>query len=58
MARSLWRGSLSFGLVNVPVQLVTAVKDVDLHFRQLHEPDNAPIERGALVLEGGSRGAL
>jgi DNA end-binding protein Ku len=44
MARSLWRGSLSFGLVNVPVQLVTAVKDVDLHFRQLHEPDKAPID--------------
>jgi len=44
MARSLWRGSLSFGLVNVPVQLVTAVKDVDVHFRQLHEKDHAPID--------------
>jgi DNA end-binding protein Ku len=44
MARSLWTGSLSFGLVNVPVVLVTAVRDQDLHFRQLHEPDGAPIE--------------
>ncbi len=44
MARSLWSGSLSFGLVNVPVMLVTAVKDLDLHFRQLHEKDGAPIE--------------
>jgi DNA end-binding protein Ku len=44
MPRSLWTGSLSFGLVNVPVSLVTAVRDVDLHFRQLHENDAAPIE--------------
>jgi DNA end-binding protein Ku len=44
MARSMWTGSLSFGLVNVPVALVSAVKDIDLHFRQLHEKDGAPIE--------------
>jgi DNA end-binding protein Ku len=44
MARSLWTGSLSFGLVNVPVGLVSAVRDLDLHFRQLHETDGAPIE--------------
>ena len=44
MPRSLWTGSLSFGLVNVPVVLVAAVRDVDLHFRQLHEKDGAPIE--------------
>jgi DNA end-binding protein Ku len=44
MPRSLWTGSLSFGLVNVPVGLVTAVRDLDLHFRQVHEKDGAPIE--------------
>jgi DNA end-binding protein Ku len=44
VARSLWTGSLSFGLVNVPVSLVTAVRDLDLHFHQLHEKDGAPIE--------------
>jgi DNA end-binding protein Ku len=44
MPRSLWTGSLSFGLVNVPVELVPAVRDRDLHFRQLHEQDGAPIE--------------
>ena len=44
MPRSLWSGSLSFGLVNVPVVMVTAVRDLDLHFRQLHEKDGAPIE--------------
>jgi len=42
--RSLWTGSLSFGLVNVPVQLVSAVRDLDLHFRQLHASDDMPIE--------------
>ncbi len=44
MARSLWTGSLSFGLVNVPVRLVSAVRDLDLHFRQIHEKDDTPIE--------------
>jgi DNA end-binding protein Ku len=45
MARALWSGSLSFGLVNVPVQLVSAVVDLDLHFHQLHEKDKARIEQ-------------
>jgi DNA end-binding protein Ku len=44
MARALWAGSLSFGLVNVPVTLQSAVRDRDLHFNQLHEPDGSPIE--------------
>ncbi len=45
MPRALWSGSLSFGLVNVPVQLVSAVRDLDYHFRQLHAKDKAPIEQ-------------
>jgi DNA end-binding protein Ku len=45
MPRTLWNGSLSFGLVNVPVGLVSAARDLDLHFRQLHEKDGAPIEQ-------------
>jgi DNA end-binding protein Ku len=44
MARSLWSGSLSFGLVSVPVALHSGVVDTDLHFRQLHAKDHAPIE--------------
>jgi DNA end-binding protein Ku len=44
MPRSLWTGSLSFGLVNVPVALYSAVRDVDVHFHQLHEKDGARIE--------------
>jgi DNA end-binding protein Ku len=45
VARALWTGSLSFGLVNVPVQLVSAARDLDYHFHQLHEKDKAPIEQ-------------
>jgi DNA end-binding protein Ku len=44
MARSLWSGSLSFGLVNVPVALYSGVVDTDVHFRQLHAKDHTPIE--------------
>jgi len=44
MARPLWTGAVSFGLVNVPVALFSAVRDLDVHFRQLHEPDGAPID--------------
>jgi DNA end-binding protein Ku len=45
MARALWSGSLSFGLVNVPVQLFTAARDLDYHFNELHEKDKARIEQ-------------
>jgi DNA end-binding protein Ku len=44
MARSLWSGSLSFGLVNVPVQLLSSTRDVQVHFHQLDSEDNRPIE--------------
>jgi DNA end-binding protein Ku len=45
MARPLWSGALSFGLVNVPVQLVSAARDLDFHFHQLHEKDKRRIEQ-------------
>lgn len=51
MPRSLWNGSLSFGLVNVPVRLASAARDLDLHFRQLHEKDGAPIEQRRFCTE-------
>jgi DNA end-binding protein Ku len=44
MARPLWSGSLSFGLVNVPVELHTAVRDRQLRFHQLNERTTTPIE--------------
>jgi DNA end-binding protein Ku len=35
MARAVWSGSISFGLVNIPVKAYTAVRDHDVHFHRL-----------------------
>jgi DNA end-binding protein Ku len=40
----MWRGAISFGLVNVPVAVYSGVRDLNVRFRQLHEPDGAPID--------------
>lgn len=42
---SVWKGSISFGLVNIPVRLHPAVRpgEGEIHFRQLHRRDLAPI---------------
>jgi len=42
--RPLWSGSLSFGLVNVPVRLMSAARDLDYHFNELHEKDKVRVE--------------
>ena len=44
MARPIWRGSLSFGLVAIPVQLHTAVRENRPKFRLLHAKDKSPIK--------------
>jgi DNA end-binding protein Ku len=43
MARPIWTGSLSFGLVNVPVKLMTAVRQKEVRFHLLHRKDGARI---------------
>jgi DNA end-binding protein Ku len=43
MASPLWRGSISFGLVNVPVSLVTAEAREELDFTLLDRRDDSPI---------------
>jgi DNA end-binding protein Ku len=43
MARALWKGALAFGLVNIPVELHTAVRDSRPRFRMLHAEDKSPI---------------
>ena len=53
MPRSLWTGSLSFGLVKVPVRLFSAVRDRGVHFNQLHEKDGVPIETRRVCSEEG-----
>src|SRR3954466_14510962 len=44
MARALWKGSIAFGLVNIPVELHTAVRDSRPRFRMLHAEDKSPIK--------------
>jgi len=43
MARAIWTGSVSFGLVNVPVGLFSATKDHDVHFHQFEEGTSSRI---------------
>jgi DNA end-binding protein Ku len=53
MPRPIWSGSLSFGLVNVPVKLMSATRDLGVHFNQLHEKDNSRIEVRRVCTEDG-----
>jgi DNA end-binding protein Ku len=41
--RALWRGSISFGLVNVPVKMYAATERKSLSFRQIHKTCGTPI---------------
>ena len=43
MARAIWNGAISFGLVTIPVQLVSAVRSQRPRFHLLHEKDEAPV---------------
>lgn len=44
MARALWRGTISFGMVSIPIKLFTATESQDISFRQLHATDHSPIK--------------
>jgi DNA end-binding protein Ku len=45
MPRSIWTGAISFGLVNVPVKLYSAVSKKTVRFHQLHESDGVRIQQ-------------
>src|SRR5256714_8848725 len=45
MPRSIWTGAISFGLVNVPVKLYSAVSKKTVRFHQLHEKDGVRIQQ-------------
>jgi DNA end-binding protein Ku len=42
--RSIWKGSIAFGLVNVPVKVYTATEDHDIKFHQVHAEDGGRIK--------------
>ena len=43
MARAIWNGAISFGLVTIPVQLVSAVRSQRPRFHLLHAKDESPV---------------
>lgn len=45
MARSMWTGAISFGLVNIPVRMFSAVRPQDVHFHMLHDADGVRIKQ-------------
>lgn len=45
MARAIWTGSISFGLVNIPVRLYVATKDEGVKFHLLHDQDKSRLQR-------------
>jgi DNA end-binding protein Ku len=45
MPRGIWTGSLSFGLVNVPIEIVTAVRDKRIKLREVHATRHVPLRR-------------
>jgi DNA end-binding protein Ku len=42
--QSIWKGSLAFGLVNVPVKLYSATEDHDVRFHQVHAADGGRVQ--------------
>jgi DNA end-binding protein Ku len=53
MARPVWTGSISFGLVNVPVKAFTAVRDHDVHFHQLDTKSGSRIRNRKVAEKSG-----
>jgi DNA end-binding protein Ku len=43
MPRAIWSGTISFGLVNIPVRMYSAIEEQKLHFHFLHRKDDSPI---------------
>ena len=51
--RALWTGSISFGLVNIPVRMYPATQDRDIRFHLLHDQDKARLQRKLVSSESG-----
>ncbi|MFZ5656555.1 MAG: Ku protein [Pseudomonadota bacterium] len=53
MARPIWTGSISFGLLNIPIQLMSGERRTDIHFRMLDARDNSPVRYERVNAETG-----
>ena len=54
MPRPIWSGFISFGLINIPVKLFTAVKRKTIHFHQLRSSDGCRIRQKKICEADGS----
>lgn len=52
--RSIWKGSIAFGLVNVPVKVYSATEDHDIKFHQVHAKDGGRIKYNRVCSECGN----
>ena len=53
MPRAIWKGSISFGLVNIPIELHTAVRNHRPRFRMLHAKDKSPVRFERVCIRDG-----
>jgi DNA end-binding protein Ku len=53
MARAIWSGSISFGLLNVPVKLYSAVSKQSIRFRELRESDGSRVRHKRVAESDG-----
>ena len=51
--RAIWKGSISFGLVNIPISLYPATRREDLKFRLLRESDLSPVNYKRIAEKDG-----
>ncbi len=52
--RAIWKGSISFGLVNIPIALYPATRREDLKFRLLREKDHSPVNYKRVAEKDGA----
>jgi DNA end-binding protein Ku len=50
--RALWKGTISFGLVTIPVSLYPATKREELKFRLLRKSDQSPVDYKRVAADG------
>ncbi len=53
-SRPIWTGTITFGLVTIPVKLFTAVREQAVHFRSLHDQDQVPLKQKLYCPADGS----
>ena len=53
MARSIWNGTIRFGLAAVPIKVHSAVEDKGVHFHQVHAKDGARIKQKRICSREG-----